>query len=97
MKKITFTKTTETDIDGDIRSTYYVVAVDGIVVGSVEKQGGWGRYGKQTQWISTENVNVRRDTRTELVNELICSRFNLIPAERYEGGIASTVADFLAA
>jgi hypothetical protein len=31
------------------------------------------------------------------VNELICFHFNLIPAERYEGGIERTVADFLAA
>ena len=97
MKKITFTKTTDFDIDGDVRSVYFVVKVDGIKIGTVSKESGFGRYGRETKWVSGENYNINYDTRKELVAELICCHFNLIPADWVRGGIEATVAEFLAA
>jgi hypothetical protein len=94
MKKITYTKTTRYDADGEESGTHFVVKVDGIEIGTSEKSTGWGRYGRETKW---ESGGHQYDTRTELVNALICVHFGLTPYDHIDGGIKQTVADFLAA
>ncbi len=96
MKKITYTKTADIGSDGEERGTYLVIAVDGIVLGTCATQHGMGRYGRETKFASLSST-VFYDRRKDLVNELICFHFNLIPADRLDGGIERTVGDFLAA
>ena len=97
-KTITFTKATDTDCDGDVRATYFEVRVAGVLIGAVQKDEG-DRMTREpkTMWISPENPMCRRTTRTELVNEMICAHFGLVPADNYWDGMKRTVAEFLAA
>ena len=99
MKKITYTKI---NVESDYILAAYEIKVDGIVIGTVEKQEETTFYnnGQRTRsivWIQNGNHKTACSSRSELTERAIVGYFGLTPYENYDGGIKQTVAEFLAA